>query len=167
LLRDKNLKTVFSCFHDALDSAPLSPTLTFSASLDEGTEERFKAVYGPDGRDSGCVVLMLVEEQPWVLPLFSLGRIEPSEAVRESLTPEIINAVLGRHVAGDWGEGSAAGRALICSVEALFLPDAEQAFADGGQPLISYFAVPSVGCESVRVVTSADRSSTAVFMPWE
>jgi hypothetical protein len=83
---------------------------------------------------------------------FPLGRVVVTPAAAQWLPAETITRALGRHQAGDWGDLSAEVARQNC-----------EGIAGGWLLISSYFK----RSPSFRIVTSADRSTTTVSMPWE
>lgn len=83
---------------------------------------------------------------------FPLGRVVVTPAAAQWLPAETITRALQRHQAGDWGDLSAE-----------VARQNDEGIA-GRWPLISCYFKRS---PSFRIVTSADRSTTTVSMPWE
>ena len=87
---------------------------------------------------------------------FPLGRVVVTPAAAQWLPAETIARALKRHQAGDWGDISAACGADVAR-------ENDERIDDGRLLLSSYFK----WWPSFRIVTSADRSTTTVSMPWE
>jgi hypothetical protein len=83
---------------------------------------------------------------------FPLGRVVITPGAAQWLPAETITRALGRHQAGDWGD-----------ISAEVARQNDEGIA-GGWPLISCYFKRS---PSFRIVTSGDRSTTTVSMPWE
>jgi hypothetical protein len=85
-------------------------------------------------------------------PKFPLGQVVITPGVREALGPEVVQAALCRHEAGDWGE-----------LDAEDSDENEFALRGGFRLLSAYTA----GETRFWVITEADRSATTVLLPDE
>jgi hypothetical protein len=90
---------------------------------------------------------------PVVAPLFPLGRLLMTPGVRNSLLATNVEAVLARHVQGDWGDMSADDKCAN-----------DEALAAGDLRIFSSY---KFGDEKLWVITEADRSSTTILLPEE
>jgi hypothetical protein len=87
---------------------------------------------------------------------FPLGRVVITRSAAEWLPAGTIARALRRHQAGDWGDTSAACGAEVAS-------ENDEGIARGRLLISSYFKRGP----SFRIVTSGDRSTTTVSMPWD
>ena len=89
-----------------------------------------------------------------IQPRFSLGQTVITPRARNLLTQEEVIAALGSHVVGEWGE--VASTVLAANEEAV----------ENDELVVSAYRSPSADTR-FYVLTSADRSVTAVFLPDE
>jgi hypothetical protein len=87
-------------------------------------------------------------------PRFPLGQTIITPRALGELTHEEVIAALGSHVSGEWGEVPPT------------VVDANESAIDFNEPVISAYSSPSAG-KRFFVVTTADRSQTAVFLNGE
>ena len=87
---------------------------------------------------------------------FPLGRVVITPSAAEWLPAEVIARALRRHQAGDWGDISAECGADVAR-------ENDEGIARGRLLISSYFKRGA----SFRIVTSGDRSTTTVSMPWD
>lgn len=87
--------------------------------------------------------------------LFPLGAVVATPGALEVLEPHpgLLNTIIGRHVAGDWGDVDAHDRKAN-----------DDAVKDESR-VFSAYILPSG--EKVWVITESDRSSTCVLLPSE
>lgn len=67
------------------------------------TSVALEAVFGPNGRGGACVRLALPGEPAWFTPLFRPNRVVVCDCASRLLDSADLCAVVGRHLAGDWG----------------------------------------------------------------
>jgi hypothetical protein len=85
---------------------------------------------------------------------FPLGRVVVTPAAAEWLPAETFARALKRHQAGDWGDASPGSETAWDNAEALLR----------GWAVFSFYFRQSPG---FRIITSGDRSTTTVSMPWD
>ncbi len=83
---------------------------------------------------------------------FPLGRVVVTPSVAEWLPAEVIARSLTRHQSGHWGDVSEA-----------FAGEMDEALRRGWAVMSAYFNRGP----SFQIVTSGDRSTTRVSMPWD
>ncbi len=83
---------------------------------------------------------------------FSLGRVVVTPSAAEWLPADVIARSLARHESGDWGDVSEA-----------FAGEMDESLRRGGPVMSVYFKRG----HSYQILTSGDRSTTRVSMPWD
>ena len=86
------------------------------------------------------------------MPRFPLGRLVVTPGTLDALDIRQALGLIGRHVAGDWGELDAEDRA------------ANEAALVHGTRLLSAYTVDQA---RVWIITEADRSATTILLPEE
>ncbi|MBX9580249.1 MAG: hypothetical protein K2X87_08065 [Gemmataceae bacterium] len=135
----------FGGLEEALRGSPLCPEVELRVG--EGRGVVLRGLYGPaPWGDEGCLVISLPGETAWVDYRFSPGQV--TTASWWLLYPDQVLEPLGRHAAGDWGEGN-----LLDPV------DNERELA-AGRVVRSYFSLRSPGELWASVTTDLGRGET-------